>query len=207
MSAMQRSSGASHEKLGRREKILLTHIFFICQKIRIFHLDDLKTYLNLNGHIFPGIAPSADILLDKRELKKFRMALYRLKNRDYLKVCREIDGINLNLTKARSYLYEVTEKGFEAARQAAREVLEKEIVEKAVRRFTLRGVKWATIDEIMEEMWELSKDMGLFASRKEFEEYWTKHKVAIILNNIGLEKTRRRIRGKIFRGYILAVNR
>ena len=122
-------------------------------------------------------------------------------------MCREIEGINLNLTKARSYLYEVTEKGFETARQAAREVLEKEIVEKAVRRFTLRGVKWATIDEIMEEMWELSKDMGLFASRKEFEEYWTKHKVATILKNIGLEKTRRRIRGKIFRGYILAVNR
>ena len=205
MSATEKSSGASHERLGRREKILLTHIFFICQKIRIFHLDDLKTYLDLNGHIFPGIAPSANIPLDERELKKFRLALYRLKNRDYLKVCREIDGINL--TKARSYLYEVTEKGFEAARQAAREVLKKEIVEKTVRRFTLRGVKWATIDEIMEEMWELSKDMGLFASRKEFEEYWTKHKVATILKNIGLEKTRRRIRGKIFRGYILDVNR
>jgi len=203
MSAAEKSSGASHERLGRREKILLTHIFFICQKIRIIHLDDLKAYLDLNSHIFSSIAPSADILLDKRELRKFRRALYRLKDRGYLKVCRKIEGINLDLTKARSYLYEVTDEGFEAAREAAREVLEKEIVEKAVKRLTLRGVKWAAIDEIMKEIWEILKDTSLFASRKEFEEYWTKKKLVNILIKMGLTPERRYVNKIRKRGYVL----
>jgi len=84
MSAARKSGGAS-KRLGRREKILLTHIFFICQKTRIIHLDDLKTYLDLNEYSFPSIASLPDILLDKRELRKFRRALYRLKDRGYLK--------------------------------------------------------------------------------------------------------------------------
>jgi len=196
MSAAEKSSGAS-KRLGRREKFLLTQIFLMFNgKPGILHFEDIKDRLLRNVDAWK------DYWRMMKEAERCRAALYRLENRGYLRKVRGANGSN-----PRCCLFEVTEKGVEAGRLAARETLEDDVVKKALNRLRAEKTRWAPIDVIMENVWEVSKNMKLFENREEFEEYWTKRKVAAILKNIGLEKTRRRIQGKIFRGYILAVNR
>ena len=193
MSAARKSSGAS-ERLGRREKFVLTQIFLILDaKIGILHYEDLKNSLLIN------VDTVEEHRRRVREAERCRLALYRLEGRGYLEKVRRNDG-----SDPRCSLFEVTWKGVEAGRQAAREMLEEEVVNEAVRRLRVQGAEWATIKDIMDKVWEVSKEKNLFANRKEFEEYWTKRRLGLILKkHMNLKRSQRHINGKKKWGYIV----
>jgi len=67
----------------------------------------------------------------------------------------------------------------------------------------MRGDEWATIQTIMNEVCKVSKEKKLFADREEFEEYWTKRKVALILKGLGIKQKYLKINGKCVRAYLL----
>ncbi len=193
MSAAGKSSGAS-KRLGKREKFVLTQIFLMFNgKPGILHFEDIKDRLLRNVDTWK------DYWRMMEEAERCRLALYRLEGRGYLKKMRRADGSN-----TRCCLFEVTEEGVEAGRLAARETLEDVVVKKALNRLRAEKIRWAPIDMIMENVWEVSKNMKLFENREEFEEYWTKKKLVNILIKMGLTPERRYVNKIRKRGYVLA---
>ena len=91
----------------------------------------------------------------------------------------------------------------EAGRLAARETLEDVVVKKALNRLRAEKIRWAPIDMIMENVWEVSKNMKLFKNRGEFEKYWTKRKLALVLKHLKIKSKRKQENGKRRWGYIL----
>ena len=192
MSAAGKSSGAS-KRLGRREKFVLTQIFLMFNgKPGILHFEDIKDRLLRNVDTWKDYWRMAE------EAERCRLALYRLECRGYLKKMTRADGSDL-----RCCLFEVTEEGVEAGRLAARETLEDDVVKKALNRLRSEETRWAPIDMIMENVWEVSKNMKLFMDREEFEEYWTKRKVALILKGLGIKQKYMWVDGKCVRAYLL----
>ena len=192
MSAAEKSSGAS-KRLGRREKFLLTQIFLMFNgKPGILHFEDIKDRLLRNVDAWK------DYWRMMKEAERCRAALYRLENRGYLRKVRGANGSN-----PRCCLFEVTEKGVEAGRLAARETLEDDVVKKALNRLRAEKTRWAPIDVIMENVWEVSKNMKLFKNRGEFEKYWTKRKLALVLKHLKIKSKRKQENGKRRWGYIL----
>jgi len=158
----------------------------------ILHFEDIKDRLLRNVDTWRDYWRMAE------EAERCRIALYRLECRGYLKKMRRADGSDL-----RCCLFEVTEEGVEAGRLAARETLEDDIVKKALNRLRAEETRWALIDMIMENVWEVSKNMKLFMDREEFEKYWTKRKLGLILNRLNIKKRQRRVNGKVKWGYVL----
>ncbi|RLE70042.1 MAG: hypothetical protein DRJ37_07100 [Thermoprotei archaeon] len=193
MSAAGKSSGGS-KRLGRREKFVLTQIFLMFNgKPGILHFEDIKDRLLRNVDTWKDYWRVAE------EAERCRLALYRLEGRGYLKKMRRADGSDL-----RCCLFEVTEEGVEAARLAARETLEDDIVKKALNRLRAKETRWAPIDMIMENVWEVSKNMKLFENIEEFEEYWSKRKLGFVLKKrFNLKRVKRRVHGKETWGYAL----
>ena len=198
MSTMQRSSGHSHEKLGKREKILLSIIFYLRRgepgptglsdiikmlKIRLFNLDEEEK---------------------RREISRYRRALLRLHKRGLIGFKQNLLGLDLRRHKNLQHRFPIlTEKGLEAARRAAIETSEKEVVYLAIKRLRMTGNKWATAQAILNEVWKVSKEKKLFSNREEFEEYWTKRKVALILKGLSIKQKYLKINGKCVRAYLL----
>jgi len=199
MSTMQRSSGHSHEKLGRREKILLSIIFYLRRgepgptglsdiikmlRIRLFKLDEEEK---------------------RREISRYRRALLRLHRRGLIGFKQNLLGLDLRRHKNLQHRFPIlTEKGAEAARKAAIETSEKEVVYLAIKRLRITGNKWATAQAILNEVWKVSKEKKLFTDRKKFKRYWTKKKLAFVMKDLGVKRKMRKINGKIFRGYVLS---
>ena len=198
MSTMQRSSGHSHEKLGKREKILLSIIFYLRRgepgptglsdiikmlKIRLFNLDEEEK---------------------RREISRYRRALLRLHKRGLIGFKQNLLGLDLRRHKNLRHRFPIlTERGAEAARRAAIETSEKEVVYLAIKRLRMTGNKWATAQAILNEVWKVSKEKKLFSNREEFEEYWTKRKVALILKGLSIKQKYLKINGKCVRAYLL----
>jgi len=198
MSAAGRSSGASHERLGKREKILLSIIFYLRRgEPGPTGLSDVVKMLRI--HLF-----KFDEEEKRREISRYKRALLRLHRRGFIEFKRNLLWIDLKRHKKLQHRFPIlTEKGIEAARRAAIETSEKDIVYIAVRRLRMMGNKWATIQTIMNEVWKVSKEKKLFADREEFEEYWTKRKVALILKGLGIKQKYLKINGKCVRAYLL----
>jgi len=134
MSAAEKSSGAS-KRLGKREKFLLTQIFLMFNgRPGILHFEDIRDKLLRN------VGTWKDYWRMMKEAERCRAALYRLKDRGFLKKVKRDDG-----SDPRCCLFEVTEKGVEAGRQAARETLEDDVVRKALNRLRAEKIKWAPL--------------------------------------------------------------
>ncbi len=193
MSAAERSSGPSNRRLGRRERLVLTQIFLIFNgRAGIIHFEDLKDSLLTDTDTW------SEYWRRIREAELCRQALYRLEDRGYLRRLRRSDG-----STVRCSLFEVTEEGVRAGRSAARETLKEEIVKRAVNNLRLRGVGWATINEIRDEVWRASRAANLFTDRGEFDGYWTKRRLGLTLKRLNLKRTQRHVNGRERWGYIL----
>jgi hypothetical protein len=201
MSPKKKSSGASHERLGKREKHLLSTLFFLREaKPGPLAYSRVERALRLRLH-----ASLLGIDEKREELWRYkRSLLHYLHRKGYVKFMDRFAGIDLsNHPKLQHCFPLVTEKGIEAGRRAARETSENEVVLIAVGRLRTHGAEWATIQEIIDKVWEVSKEKKLFLDRKEFEEYWTKKKLANILIKMGLTPERRYVNKKRKRGYVL----
>lgn len=187
-----------HERLGKREKTLLSIIFYLRRgepgptglsdiikilRIRLFKLDEEKR---------------------RREISRYRCALLRLHRRGLIDFKRNLLSIDLKRHKKLQHRFPIlTEKGLEAARRAAIETSEKDVVHIALNRLKMRGEEWAATQKIMNEVWEVSKDKKLFTDREEFERYWTKRKLALILKRLNIKSKRRQENGERRWGYAL----
>jgi len=198
MSTMQRSSGAS-ERLGRREKILLSIIFYLRRgEPGPTGLSDIIKMLRI--HLF-----KLDEEEKRREISRYRRALLRLHKRGLIGFKQNLLGLDLRRHKNLRHRFPIlTEKGLEAARRAAIETSEKEVVYLAIKRLRMTGNKWATAQAILNEVWKVSKEKKLFSNREEFEEYWTKRKLALILKRLNIRKGQKRINGKEKWGYAIS---
>lgn len=72
-------------------------------------------------------------------------------------------------------------------------------VKEALKSLWSKGSYAASLDEIYEELWA----NGKWESREEFEAYWSRKKLAIILKDMGVKVMRKRNNGKTIRLYIL----
>jgi len=198
MSAAGRSSGASHERLGKREKNLLSIIFYLRRgEPGPTGLSDVVKILRI--HLF-----KFDEEEKRREISRYKRALLRLHRRGFIEFKRNLLWIDLERHKNLRHRFPIlTEKGIEAARRAAIETSEKEVVYLAIKRLRMMGNKWATVQAILDEVWKVSREKKLFSNREEFEEYWTKRKLAFILKRLNVRKGQKRINGREKWGYAL----
>jgi len=191
MSAAKKSNGASNERLGKHEKVLLSTIFFIREAepgpISYSTLESaLRLYLR-----------AAKIDANKKELRKYKRSFLRyLRRKGYIRFEEKLHPVL-------RYRYPiVTQKGIEAGREAARKFAEKDIVYMAVERLKMYGTEWTTIQEIMDKVWEISREKKLFNNREEFKKYWTKRRLGIRIKELGVKQKHAKINGKWVKIYL-----
>ena len=203
---MRKSSGASPERLGKREKILLSIFFEICEGKSHVAFFYKRAERHLEADFLPlFVKTTEEDAWRRREKRKFRKAVKdTLMPRGYVVTAKKFYGRPVRGRGTKYLFLELTEKGVEAGRRAARELTEEDVLLHAIINLRSRGMKWASVDEMREEVWKESKKRKLFETREEFERYWTKKKLSMRLQKMGVKRSRKRVRGKPCRGYIFA---
>ena len=187
---MRKSSGASPERLGKRGKILLSIFFEICEGKSHVAFFYKRAERHLEADFLPLFVKTVkESIWRRREKRKFRKAVKdTLMPRGYVVTAKKFYGLPVRGRRTKYRFLELTEKGVEAGRRAAREITEEDVLFHAILNLRLQGRKWASIDEIREEVWKESEERKLFETREEFEKYWTKKKLGMHLRKMGVKK-------------------
>ena len=201
---MRKSSGASPERLGKREKILLSIFFEICEGKSHVAFFYNRAERRLEADYLPlFVKTTEEDAWRRREKQRFRKAIRdTLMPQGYVVTAKKFYGRPVRGRGTKYLFLELTEKGVEAGRRAARKFTEKDVLFHAIINLRLQGRKWAQLDEIMEEVWKESEERKLFETREEFEKYWTKKKLGMRLQKMGVKRSRKWVRGEARRVYI-----
>ena len=168
---MRKSSGASPERLGKRGKILLSVFFEICEGKSHVAFFYKRAERHLEADFLPiFVKTTEEDAWRRREKQRFRKAIRdTLMPRGYVVTAKKFYGRPVRGRGTKYLFLELTEKGVEAGRRAARELTEEDVLLHAIMNLRSRGMKWASVDEMREEVWKESKERKLFETREEFE--------------------------------------
>jgi len=194
------------ERLGKREKILLSIFFEICEGNSHEAFFYNRAERNLEADYLPLFVKTVEEdVWRRREKWRFRKAVRdTLMPQGYVVTAKKFYGRTVKGRGTKYLFLELTEKGVEAGRRAARELTEEKVLLHAIINLRSRGIKWAQLEEIREEVWKESKERKLFETREEFEKYWTKKKLSIRLQKMGVKRSRKWVRGEARRVYYFA---
>jgi len=186
------------ERLGKREKILLSIFFKICEGKSHVAFFYKRAERHLEADYLPLFVKTVEEdVWRRREKWRFRKAIRdTLMPRGYVVTAKKFYGRPVRGRGTKYLFLELTEKGVEAGRRAARELTEEDVLLHAIINLRLQGMKWAQLDEIREEVWKESEERKLFENREEFERYWTKKKLGMCLQKMGVKRSRKRVGGE-----------
>ena len=174
-------------KLGWRQRRILEIVNPIVEKKRWFSKGQVEEEISrLTVRITNPIKRMA-------EEKRYWEAFHRLKRRGYItpvalvlkpnSSCIPFQHTTRIWVKGNPY-WTLTEKGRKVAHKILREEKEEKHLREALNLLVKEGKTEATLNEIREKLWERSGES--FRNREEFERYWTKKRLGLMLKRIGV---------------------
>jgi len=169
-------------RLGRREKDVLKVLLKLsADRAEDRPLFNLKAGEILGAEIFDELGvPFITLSTDG---KPYREALSRLVKRGFVEL------VSQKRRQVRKRTYKLTGKGREAAESLKAEEERVEGLKETLRLLRAEGHMTLTMDEICELLWQVSGYM--FKGREEFERYWNRTKLGLVLRDkMGITYTR-----------------
>jgi hypothetical protein len=129
----------------------------------------------------------------QKKLRKehaLRQSMYRLTKNGFIKPLL-IAQQNASLPSPKAYgysFYSLTQTGRLAAEKLNRTAKDRKEIEKALHQLRVLGNSQVILSQIHEVLWEVSLER--FISREEFDKYWNKTKLGLILQKYRVERTR-----------------
>jgi len=195
-------------KLGWRQRRILEILNPIVERKGWFSREDAKKEI-----LWLIVRTAMDSVDEMAEEKRYWEAFHRLKRKGYITPVALVlkpDSSDTPLYTTRIWVkgnpyWTLTEKGRKVAHKILREEKEEEHLREALNLLVKEGKTEATLNEIREKLWEVSKEF--FSNREEFQDYWTKRRLGLALKRSGIRQNFARHEKGMVRLYILGFHR
>ena len=175
-------------KLGWRQRRILEILNPIVERKGWFSRGDVEKKI-----LWLIVRTAMDSVDEMAEEKRYWEAFHRLKRKGYITPVALVlkpDSSDTPLYTTRIWVkgnpyWTLTEKGRKVAHKILREEKEEEHLREALNLLVKEGKTEATLNEIREKLWEVSKEF--FSNREEFQDYWTKRRLGLALKRLNVK--------------------